>query len=583
MRLRKADCRGTGVPPASRRAVSALLPTARTTGETPVGLMGGTPMPRCRATASMECGGDDTALARASASKAASRRPQSAWRLTIILTAALLPASALAQSRPAETTRQDSPQSQPATSTAPTTNPALLPAPITFGRSGKMVKADLTLTGWSTHEEDRPDGQPVDHWVQQVVLHAYGRIWSDKIPVNNKSWRGPMSGIEAEIKVPTVRVPTVFSIRSVMPMPVGPGGEIGILVAYPDKDAHWDRSITLYSYGTPLWFNQWASATGLPVKQIAHADLASAKLAPADEKDKALLILGYDADADRKDLPDMAKLAKDKKVNVFVLHAFLSWDLAGPVNVAPAQMLGGLANIASQHWPQPLKFSSRRKCWPGIANRWAWIADGNGLPLVEELAQHPFLRPRIVLSYLQWQDQLGRREQADELLVGLLTAAATLEMHKGLGAFTRFGPIEVWMVYPPDKQIEPKGRPVLSSMRSGRYSIVEPKSVSILDLRGTEKLPAELLGECRKIEGSIGPREGRKESDLLILGDDRMLDEWEWLKLDRAKKTINRPGVVWLSNDELPPSKDNQIRLMLKLTELGVPVAPPSQQEEKKQ
>jgi len=41
--------------------------------------------------------------------------------------------------------------------------------------------------------------------------------------------------------------------------------------------------------------------------------------------------------------------------------------------------------------------------------------------------------------------------------------------------------------------------------------------------------------------------------------------------------------VVWLSDDELPPSKDNQIRLMLKLTELGVPLAPPSQQEEKKQ
>ena len=69
---------------------------------------------------------------------------------------------------------------------------------------------------------------------------------------------------------------------------------------------------------------------------------------------------------------------------------------------------------------------------------------------------------------------------------------------------------------------------------------------------------------------------------LLILGDDKMLDEWEWLKLDRAKKQIGAAGVQWLPDDELPPSKENQIRLMLTLTELGVPLAPPDQEEERK-
>jgi hypothetical protein len=61
-----------------------------------------------------------------------------------------------------------------------------------------------------------------------------------------------------------------------------------------------------------------------------------------------------------------------------------------------------------------------------------------------------------------------------------------------------------------------------------------------------------------------------------------MLDEWEWPKLDLAKETIHRPEVVWLSDDELPPSKDSQVRLMVKLTELGVPLAPPGEEEKKK-
>jgi hypothetical protein len=499
----------------------------------------------------MECGGDDTALARASASKAASSPPQSIWWLTLVLTAALLPAPACAQSPSAES-RATSPP-------APTTQPAAIP-PITFARGGQKIDPNILYVSgeWGIGG--------IGVFKNEVTLTAFGRVWAGPADVAQQS-----AGAKTTMTMPKVRVATVFSI-------VDRGKRVvGEVIVYPDRDVQWDANTILYSCGEPPWFSEWARAVGLPVKQIAPADLL-----PGEKSNvKALLILGPGQVSN--DLSHVAGIAQNQRVNVLVLDARWIGESAGPVSVAPAQMCGALAEIAKQHWPQPLKFSSHRKCWPGIANRWAWIADGNGLPLVEELAQHPFLRPRIVLSYLQWQDQLGRREQADELLVGLLTAAATLEMHKGLGAFTRFGPIEVWMVYPPDKQIEPKGRPVLSSMRSGRYSIVEPKSVSILDLRGTEKLPAELLGECRKIEGSIGPREGRKESDLLILGDDKMLDEWEWLKLDRVKKTINRPGVVWLSDDELPPSKDNQIRLMLKLTELGVPLVPPSQQEEKKQ
>ncbi len=76
-----------------------------------------------------------------------------------------------------------------------------------------------------------------------------------------------------------------------------------------------------------------------------------------------------------------------------------------------------------------------------------------------------------------------------------------------------------------------------------------------------------------------GGSSGRQGGILLILGDDELLDAWKWLKLDRAKQIVRRPGVVWLSDDELPPSTKNRIRLMSTLTELGVPLAAPGPKE----
>jgi hypothetical protein len=460
-------------------------------------------------------------------------RRQAGWW---IVCAAVLPAAVFAQPAPAAT------------------QPAAIP-PITFARGGQKIDPHILYVSgeWGIGG--------IGVFKNEVTLTAFGRVWAGPADVIQQS-----AGAKTTMTMPKVRVATVFSI-------VDRGKRVvGEVVVYPDRGVTWDANTTLYTCGELPWFSEWARAVGLPVKQIAPADLL-----PGEKSNvKALLILGPEQAGN--DLSHVAGIARIQRASVLVLYARWFGDAAGPVSVAPAQMLGGLAEIAKQHWPQPLKFTSHRRPWPGIANRWAWIADGNGLPLVEEVAWYGGLwgASRLTVSYVPWQGQLGRREHADELLVSLLTSAATLEMRK------QRDPIEVWMVYPPDKQIEPKGRPVLSALRFDRYSIIEPKSVSILDLRGTEKLPAELLGECRKIEGLIGSREGRKESGLLILGDNKMLDEWEWLKLDRAKKTINRPGVVWLPDDELPPSKDNQIRLMLKLTELGVPLVPPKQEEKPK-
>ena len=570
-RRSRADCRGTGVslgaltgPPASRRAVSALLLTARTTGETPAGpawpagrLMGGTPMPRCRAAASMEMrsrlAGTALARPRTPKAKAASRPPHSIWWLTLILTAILLPSPACAQS-------------QPAKSKTTQTKPVDIPVPITFARSGQEIEVEIL-----------PPFVFLPPSEKAVVLTAFGRTWTKPSDVvQTSAWS------RAKIVMPQVRVTTVFSV-------VNHSKEVvGEVVAYPDRDVQWDKKITLYSYAAATWFSQWAAATGLPVRQVPDAGFATAGLAPADEGGKSLLILGPGASGN--DLSYVAKLASDKKVNVLVLESGWFGDVAGPVSVAPPQMLGGLAEIAKQRWPQPLKFATRRRPWPGIANRWAWIVDANGLPLVEQIRTvdwpvglgHGKHFPaagnelRFTVSYMPWQEQLGRRDQADEMLLALLLAAANRPEGQR------------WympgILHPKIDADTGKDRPVLARVMPGLerpWNHTELVSgVAIIDLRGKDSPPNDLLAECKKRQAVL---ERTSRPLLLILGDDKMLDEWEWLKLDRTKKTINRSGVVWLSDDELPPSKDNQIKLMLKLTELGVPLAPPGQQEEKKQ
>lgn len=467
--------------------------------------------------------------------------------------------TAPALSRPAD--------AQPATSTAQTTNLSPRDVPITFARSGRVVTAEL---------------EAVNFPGRTFVLRAFGRTWSAPVPAQYP--RSAKRGI-VEFDVPSVRVPTVFAITPAdSPQPA-----LGEFVAYPARDVEWDRKIILYSCGAPGWFCQWAAAVGLPTKQIAPADLASDGPVSAGEKDDVLILGPATAG---KDLADVAKLADGKNVNVLVLGADWLDDAGRPLNIVPTRICGGLNALARQQWPQPLKFSTHRRPWEGIANRWAWAVDENDLPVVEQLIIAPVIDGTradngsseafhsLILSYAPWKQQLGRNESADAVLLALLLAAAQSSVPSDLqhDVVVTVWPLELRG----DGSHASSGgrpiaasqeRPVLSAIRVGpiKPTALRPSHVAILDLRGTTTLPEAERDFIEKLPGR-----------LLILGDDKMLDEWEWLKLDRVKNTIRRPDVIWLSDDELPPSRDNQVRLMLTLTGLGVPLLPPTQEENEK-
>ena len=57
---------------------------------------------------------------------------------------------------------------------------------------------------------------------------------------------------------------------------------------------------------------------------------------------------------------------------------------------------------------------------------------------------------------------------------------------------------------------------------------------------------------------------------MLVLGDDPVLDLWEWLKFDRKKCTSKRKEAICLTDDKLPPSPAARLRVMRALTALGV-------------
>ncbi|NLX59674.1 MAG: hypothetical protein GXY74_11365 [Phycisphaerae bacterium] len=411
---------------------------------------------------------------------------------------------------------------------------------------------------------------------KEVVLTAFGRTWSEPADVIQTS-----AVTKSLVVVPAVRVPTVFSV-------VDRGRNVvGEVVVYPDRDVAWNqetkqpgqdepaRKIALHATAAPQWFTEWAAAVGLPVRSISVTELSPTPVDAGGELPPVLLVVGRAAAGQGPG--DLQTLAEEKRVNVLVLEASWFGPVAGKTAVEPRRMQAGLAEMASQQWPEPPEFAAHASPHGGIVNRWAWMTDRDGLPLVEEVRwvdtdrrsreqQRTPPEPRVIVSYLPWPERLGRSESADSLLVALLKAAAQprRELHWRMAEMT----------WPPETEILAAERPVLAAALQAWPVMRDiPSRIHVLDLRGSKEPPLGMTRELRKIEPEDNPTvDDGGRNELLILGDDKLLDEWKWLDLNRPKKRVGRRGAVWLEDDTLPPSAAQQVRLMMKFTELGIPL-----------
>jgi len=438
-----------------------------------------------------------------------------------------------------------------------------------FARSGQKVTIGL----------DRDDGRATE----PLALAAYGRQW--KVPMATKDGA-------VEFIAPQVRVPVAFQLVTGPPAEA----ECGTLVVYPDRPISWDRNLQLAALHAPRWFGQWAEAVALPVTRIEDAAALHTGNWRVPEK-PALLIMAEGA-AGGAGPAGIERLCAEHRVNVLVLEAdwfgrSATYDRA--LTVMPKHMAGPLADLQGQQWALPPGFRRYTLPWPGVANRQTWIA-GPEYPLVDTIhGQRKGAESlRMVLSYLPWEEQLGRCEMADELFIRLLVEAAKGSKDRRLD--------DAWcLLYPAAKDIKPHERPVLAAAlkrAETRFSGAAEDSTAstrevlagdrpdrplggraatgerdvtgayVLDLRGKTPPPDDLFQRC----GGMKTFEARinAQSPLLILGDDPLLDTWGWLALDRPAHRSSRPGVVWWPDDCLPPSGQSQLRLMQLFTRWSI-------------
>ena len=420
---------------------------------------------------------------------------------------------------------------------------------VVFAQSGQKV----TL---------RIDGQGADANAL-VVLTADGQRWGEPMRAKDGA---------VELLAPKVRVPIVFRLASPQDAARVVSGE---LVVYPDRWLPWDTDKLLSKYketqfvaaGIPDWLDGWLGAVGFPVQRLGGRESLDGGHWRRLEK-PGLLILGRKAAG--RGPAEVGRRAIDFGTNVLVIEADwldkLQTSAAGIV-LAPKKAQGALSDLRMQEWPLPPTFHRQAVPWPLVWNRLAWL-DGPQYPLVEEVysRQKGAECLRIVFNYLPWQEQLGRCEMADELMLRILAETAR-------GANDRSTLDRRWcLLYPAVEKIKIEERPVLfSALRltaagagsdAASSAAAESPEVGgyVLDLRGGSPLPDDLFadsGVVKKIEGRIN-----KYTPLLILGDNRELDTWEWLELDREHQKSPRPGVCWLPDGSLPPSLGSQLRVM---------------------
>jgi hypothetical protein len=428
--------------------------------------------------------------------------------------------------------------------------------PVVFARSGQ--KTILRLASY----HNLPGGS--------TTLRAYGQIWGEAATVEN--------GI-AHFVAPTVRVPTVFRVVPVSNNKIA----LAELVVYPEGWIPWDTDKQLSKYketqfvaaGAPDWLNRWFSAVGFPIEKLPGRESLERGNWRMLEK-PALLILGRETAG--RGPAAVGRLAIDHRANVLVIEA--DWldkskTVAANVVVAPKHARGQLADLQSQQWPSPPCFGRQAVPWPVVWNRLVWL-DGAEYPLVEEVysRQKGAEALRIAFNYLPWQEQLGRCEMADELFLRILATTAKGANHRAV--LNRR-----WcLLYPAMEKIKVEERPVLfAALESAAAKVGSDGAIVlaaespeicgyVLDLRGGSPLPDDLFADSGMVK-NIATRINA-HTPLLILGDNRQLDNWEWLELDREHRKSPRPGVCWIPDNSLPPSLEAQLRVMEVLTQWGV-------------
>jgi hypothetical protein len=419
-------------------------------------------------------------------------------------------------------------------------------SPVVFARSGQM--ATLSIGG----REDEANGR--------VVLTAYGQRCGEPIIVKHGT---------AEFVAPKVRAPIVFRPASLQDAARVIPGE---LIVYPNRWLPWDTDKQLSKYketqfvaaGVPDWLEAWFGAVGFPIQKLSRRTSLDGSNWRTLEK-PALLVLGRKAAG--RGPAEIGRLAIEHRTNVLVIEADWLDKLTTPaasIAVTPKHARGALTDLRAQQWPLPPTFHRQKVPWPVVCNRLTWL-DGPEYPLVEEVYSRKEGAEllRIVLNYLPWQEQLGRCEMADELLLRILAETAK-------GAKDRPPLDGRWcLLYPAIKDIKVDERPVLAAaLRSA--VVAESREIRgyLLDLRGGSRPPEDLFADSsvlKRIEARID-----KHTPLLILGDNPHLDTWKWLALGRQQQKSPRPGVRWCPNSSLPASLESQLRVMEILTQWNI-------------
>ncbi len=453
----------------------------------------------------------------------------------------MLAPNSLAQSRPTG--------AQPIASGAPATRPARSQVPITFAKSGGKASVELAAA----------------HAVYgEVVLRAFGRVWSPPVTARFQhiddvpTWT-------AEFDAPAVRTPTVFAVARAKPADAT-ADVLAELVVYPDRNLPWDKKTLLIGVRAPKWFSQWARAAGVPGQWFDGKTPATLPALRPDQR--RLLIVGRSQA--QAQYAEFRQRPWRRAFNILVLEA--PWMPAehAPLQLKPSNMRGPLAALNSWRWARPLEFSEFRAPNRIVCNRWAVVDTETRVPPLEvvgELSAEPW----TMLSGIPWQEQLGRREQADDLLLEVLKAAAVFAP----SIETRRKAVPV---YPEKIVYDPRTMaycPALACTTDDEKA-ADTARLLIADFRGPAPAPQDVPDRLSAAVKTLGPKDR-----LLLLGDDPALDRCEWLGLDREKKTIKRNDVIWLADDQ-PWDKTYEIPLMRKLTELGVPLAPPAQREKEK-